>query len=88
MAVFPLRLKTEQGQRRLNLLARLLGKGSFAMNEIDDPVDRKDIQWAWDKDLVTVVDTDPMRYEITAYGRGVITRGRELLDEERGKEAA
>jgi hypothetical protein len=72
---FNLRLGTENGKRRLLLLAKLARlEGSFTISALVSKTEVSDMRWLWDKDMLTIVAAGPLRYEVTDIGRATLEK--------------
>jgi hypothetical protein len=71
---YPLRLKSENGQRRLRLLSSVAQHEWVTMEAMASDTEVEDLRWLWDKDMVTVVDHDPLRYATNEIGHAVLEK--------------
>lgn len=84
---YPMRLQTKDGVRRLELLGHLIEAEVCTMEDMTSKLMKEDLRWLWDKDLVRITSSNPMRYEVSDMGHATYARGEEIRDIEE-KQAA
>lgn len=70
--------KTREGAANLAAMEAAISIGRpFTMSEVEQH--RYEIGCMWDKELLTIVSSNPLRYEVTLYGHQLVERGRKQL---------
>lgn len=73
--------KNAHGLDRLLVVEQLAALNrSFTMSELDEH-EVSIARWSWDREIVVIVSANPLRYEVTAFGRMLVERGLEKLRE-------
>lgn len=77
--------KGKEGAPRLATIERAIEMGrSFTMREFEG--NEVEIRYLWDHDYLMIVGSNPLRYEVTKYGREMVEREYEKMEKDRLRE--
>lgn len=77
--------KGKEGAPRLAAMERAIEMDRpFTMSEFDGS--ETEIRYCWDHDYLIIIDSDPLRYEVTKFGRDMVEREYEKMEQDHRRE--